>query len=511
MESSKGGTLKGSGLQAAVLEFVENQGALEELRAFCAAFEDSKHVSPRTIRGTGADVAFQKHASDLHFDSHDFLMSPAKLVEIGIMRPTEVVTLPYLSVGADKKPVLQAAVFMGRSPESKDHVIPMEVRNGAGEMKKMADFTMQDKEHRERFSGTLDLLKAIHLFQLSAVHKPMPAQDALQSVENLDAVYETLSQLDVTRTESLMRSIYQRLFDKPETKAFLEKMKVDAKTPGELRNWIETDGFLNPAVAPVVDRLKKNIEREVAEICFTLKKGMLHFVHGLQTKKLELRAAENPDFPSNIGGVISQRLKRAMGMAPVISNLDRTRVTADPVEVEAAPASVVPASVAPISQAPTSEAPATLASPPPSFEEGDDKIIPIVPTRIISVGTGVAKKPRQEVTANEDEVLAIVFDGFLNFQKIAGRVPAKIGFAHKFEFCDFLLNAEVEIGPLQWENVKAYKLAELFDPNTPAGVNGLLNFFRTLQWAREEIAKKRIVHAEQVREQCSEIFTSLFS
>jgi len=155
-----------------------------------------------------------------------------------------------------------------------------------------------------------------------------------------------------------------------------------------------------------------------------------------------------------------------------------------------------------------SEVPATLASPPPVFEA--DSFEAIVPSKIVFVGEGDESNSAYEATAGEAEILATVRAGFQYFQNGVGRAKVKIGFAHKFEFCDFLLSKDFEIGDLSWENLKDYKLAELFNSNTPAGVNGLLNFFRTMKWVREEISKKRLRNDEFVREQCSEIFTSLF-
>lgn len=517
MEGLKGGVSGVSGLQAAVLEFVENNGALKELDAFCRAFAYSNEVSPRTIRGTGIDDSDDKRVSDPHFHSHDFLQSPTKLVEIGIVHPNEVVSLPYLHIGYDKKPTLLATTFMGKAPESADHVIPKEVRNGAAGMKKMVDFVLQDKVHRGKFSSALDILKVLHLFQLSAVHKSLGTYETAPSIDDFDKVFEILAKLEVTKTESLMRSIYQRLFDKPKTKALLEKMKVEAKTAAELRNWVETDGFLNPAAASIVSQFKAHIERDVVDHSLNLKKALLEFVQGLKKRHLGLEANPNAngtaaDVKGNIAGiegVVSKRLMKTVGMAPVITHLSEELP-----KVEEAPISVVPASVAPASQAPMSEAPRTLVSPPPAFEDPNAGYTAIVPTRIVSIGGTESRKPHREATPVDAEILATVRAGFQYFQSVEGRTQVKIGFAHKFEFCDFLLNKDFEIGDLVWENLSAYKLAELFDSNTPAGVNGLLNFFRTTKWVREEIrniSKKRVPNDDYVREQCSEIFTSLFS
>lgn len=505
MEAPSGKVPRDSSLQGAVLEFVENNSPVKQFEAFHQAFVDATQASPGTIRGTGIDYSNDKRVRDPHMDSHDFFQTTIKLVEIGIMHPDQVIALPYLGTDRDKKPVIMATASLGKAPAPKGHMIATEVRDGAIFMKAMADFVLQDPDHKKRFSLGLDTVKAFYYFQLSAIHKMPNVDEVIQSIGDIEAVYQVLANMETSGTDSLTRSIYQKLFDKPETKVLIAKMKIDVGSADELRTWVETGGLSTPAATTIAERMKSHISREAVDQMLKLKKSLLEFVHGLNERRLgrdaqpagNAAAADVKENIGGIGGVVSQRLMRTVGMAPVITHLGE-----EPAVEEA-----------PVSQVPMSEAPRTLVSPPPAFENTNAGYTAIVPSRIVSIGNGVSEKPRHEVTPVEAEILATVRAGFQYFEKSEGRTSVKVGFAHKFEFCDFLFNKDFEIGPLVWENLSEYKLAELFDSNTPAGFNGLLNFFRTMKWVREEIgtiSKKGMPNDDYVREQCSEIITSLF-
>lgn len=509
-----------SGLQQAVKDFTESYNSLNELSAFASAFVDSSQASPQTIRGTGIDHSSDERASDPYFDSHDFLTPVTKLVEIGILHPDKTVSLPYLNIGADKKLTLQAAVFMGDAPESKAHVIPTEMRNGAATMKKMVGFIMQDRKHMQRFSLALDVLKGLHLFQLEAVQKSSDQSFAAQSIDNYDRVLEVLSRAEVQSTESLVRAIYQKLFDKPQTKNLLLKLGLDFSSASDLRDWVETDGFLDEDATIITGRFRGNINREVQAHIAQVKNDLLSFVQHLQQLKQGTNGSSGDSAALvaqrilSVRSPVSERVSRvAMKMNPVITDI--TPPVRDDTSATAAASTETLADAAPVS-----EAPETLASPPPTFEE--HHYVPIVPMRTVFIGQAdrvtnegldaISVEGDERIVSPEaEELLGLMRQDFELFRHLDGRNPdAKIGFSHTFEFCNFLLNSDVEIGPLKWENLSDYALVDLFDKDTVDGFNGLISFFRTVQRLRGEIMKRGLMNDEHLKERCFKIFIQLF-
>jgi hypothetical protein len=524
MERANGSGSPLDSVGTAVQDFVDKYGSVEsfvahrEVTSFAQAFHDSSLASPHTVRGTGLDHSSNERANDSHFDSHDFLITATRLVEIGIVHPERAVSLPYLKIDDDKKLSIQAEVFMGKAPESKTHVIPEQVRHGAAGMRKMVAMIMQDKTNKKLFPITLDVLKVIHLFQMAAVHKSVSPEEAVRSIHHYDQVMYLLDQLEVNGTESLVRSIYQRLFDKPQTKALIQKLGIDIGTAADLRNWVETDGFMDLDMAPIAGKIKANIQREVEHHTQNLKKELLEYVGVLKQvhEKMKAEPAVVTSRIENIGGPMSERILRAAKMNPVITDI---RAYAPTLMAVVAPETAVDAS-------PVSEAPATLATPPPVFDASTEVIEPIVPSRTIFVGRAVeevvgaaddaadGEPPESEPVASADaeEVLASILTGIEYFQNIEGRRPdVKVGFAHRFEFSNYLSASDFEIGDIRWENLNETKLADLFDSNSVPGINGFLYFFRTLQRLREEVRSKGLLDDPYVKDHCSKIFNQLFT
>jgi|GEM_PF-5270754 len=505
MEASDNGQKPKKGtsspLHTAVRDFAK---ALEEgssLDGFAAEYMDAAQRGPMTIRGTG-DVG-DRTVRDPHFQSHEILHTPSWLVELGVMKPDELVELPFLQMSEGGKPHVRVAGFMGNARSGKAQMIPADIQKGPTDMKKMADFILQNPENSLKFAGVLDLIKALHYFQQRTL-RHQHDEVAIQAIGDLDAVFELIECIPFGRTESLIECIYQKLFERPKIKALIEKLqkvKIDIRNASDLQNWVETDGFSNPKVTDITTSIKEQVESQLIEQFLDLKKSILEFVHGLRKKKARMQEIAKKTVAETANGVAGQ----AMTAARIVA------------AAKAAPPPIVRKGT--IIGFPAPWLPGAVAD-----EELDAEArklaIKLVNQHLTEIGVmQPADAPVEPPPIGKAPLLLKnIFDELLEFRAMPGRTITPIGFPHKFEFCECLFDEESPLGEMSslpddwnWDVINKMSLTKLFNTSSEEGLQALLKFLKTVKKFRDEIRTNGLTGDDEMRAQCAEIFKSLFS